>query len=368
MASLRSDPEEDASLEMAFIDGVHLSAPQARRLERRVTAHPEDLEARLRLLGHHRHRSFHAHGSRLAVRRHLAWVVEHRPELGVESLFVLSGATLRRGDPVGFRMIERRWQAAVKRHGNDPRVLDHAASFLRFQRPRTALALWKRAARLEPKEPRWLVQIAQLHRFQGAYHRELATLELALKMDGPRSMLIEEIAEAALRTGDRDKAARRARELLRAADAVPRDWDYGNAVHTGHIVLGKIAAARGRLAVAERHLIAAGDTPGSPQLNSFGPDLDLARDLLERGCSKTVIAYLNRIAKFWESRRDALARCVREIEAGRRPRLEAHALERAGPKATRRRNGSTRRARARATTGSGSARPARRQRVDSRPR
>src|SRR5438552_11826605 len=39
-------------------------------------------------------------------------------------------------------------------------------------------------------------------------------------------------------------------------------------------------------------LIASAKTKGSPQLNSFGPDQDLAAELLERGETKTVIRYL----------------------------------------------------------------------------
>ena len=55
----------------------------------------------------------------------------------------------------------------------------------------------------------------------------------------------------------------------------------------------------GNLAAAKKHLLAAGATPGSPQLNSFGPQMQLARELLEKGEKETVLQYLDLVARFW---------------------------------------------------------------------
>ena len=46
-------------------------------------------------------------------------------------------------------------------------------------------------------------------------------------------------------------------------------------------------------------LRAAGHTPGSPQLDSFGPDIRLAWDLLQRGQDQAVLDYLHDVARFW---------------------------------------------------------------------
>ena len=64
-------------------------------------------------------------------------------------------------------------------------------------------------------------------------------------------------------------------------------------------MLGRIALAEGKTEEAIEHLFLAADTPGSPQLDSFGPNLALAYDLLKEGESKAVIEYLEQTIHFW---------------------------------------------------------------------
>jgi hypothetical protein len=50
---------------------------------------------------------------------------------------------------------------------------------------------------------------------------------------------------------------------------------------------------------AKEFLLESGKTPGSPQLNSFGPTFVLAAELLRRGEKGTVLEYLDLVAEFW---------------------------------------------------------------------
>ena len=56
------------------------------------------------------------------------------------------------------------------------------------------------------------------------------------------------------------------------------------------MVLGLLALNQGNVKPASQYLDA-GSTPGSPQLNSFGPDMSLAQALLEKGERDTVLEY-----------------------------------------------------------------------------
>lgn len=96
-----------------------------------------------------------------------------------------------------------------------------------------------------------------------------------------------------------NKAEALALEYLELAKRFAHDWNYGNAIHTSHQALGLIHLRRGDTEKAKEHLIAAGKTPGSPQLNSYGPNMLLARKLVLRGEKKVVIEYLDLVAKFW---------------------------------------------------------------------
>jgi hypothetical protein len=98
---------------------------------------------------------------------------------------------------------------------------------------------------------------------------------------------------AALAKGDLGEARRAADGLLATAAAHgPNDSDYGNCLHSGHILRGYVHLFDNDLEGAAVQLGAAAQTPGSPQLDSFGPDLTLAWGLLRRGRDDAVLAYL----------------------------------------------------------------------------
>ncbi|MGZ8832486.1 MAG: RNA polymerase subunit sigma-24, partial [Thermoanaerobaculia bacterium] len=63
----------------------------------------------------------------------------------------------------------------------------------------------------------------------------------------------------------------------------------------------RVALARGDRATSQHELLLAGRTPGSPQLNSFGPNMALANDLLRAGERETVFEYFDECERFWES-------------------------------------------------------------------
>lgn len=133
----------------------------------------------------------------------------------------------------------------------------------------------------------------------------------------PRLLGLRAAADRALRNGDLREAERRAQELLELAEHYRSDWYYGNAVHHGHLLLGHVALARNDLAGACAHLLDAGRTPGSPQLNSFGPNMDLAQTLLRAGARDAVLEYFNLCRSFWRDSR--LDRWIADLEANRDP-------------------------------------------------
>jgi hypothetical protein len=72
---------------------------------------------------------------------------------------------------------------------------------------------------------------------------------------------LEEAASAALKAGRTDEALRDARELLAGATGRERNWNYGNAIHNGNVILGRIALEAGDVAKAKECRAAA--TPAS---------------------------------------------------------------------------------------------------------
>ncbi|MGA7695772.1 MAG: hypothetical protein WCA76_12135 [Candidatus Sulfotelmatobacter sp.] len=106
--------------------------------------------------------------------------------------------------------------------------------------------------------------------------------------------------------GATGKAGVYSKQLLQMAHQYPRDWNHGNAVFYGNFVLGRIAIQQGSVKQAGQYLLAAGATEGSPQLDSFGPNMTLAKELLEKGHSQVVLEYFALCQKFWENGRPKL--------------------------------------------------------------
>jgi hypothetical protein len=138
-----------------------------------------------------------------------------------------------------------------------------------------------------------------------------------------RNPYLARLAKAAFDAGEYTHAAEYAREALAAAGKGVFWWT-GDAIHQGNIVLGRLALRRGDVEEARRDLLAAGRTPGSSGLNSTGPNMALARDLLEKGESETVIQYLQECGTFWEGNRGKLAEWTALIKAGIKPDFGAN--------------------------------------------
>jgi hypothetical protein len=79
---------------------------------------------------------------------------------------------------------------------------------------------------------------------------------------------------------------------------------------------------QGNVEEAEQRLLAAGRTSGSPNLNSFGPNMRLARDLLERGRQDVVLEYFELCRVFWPRRE--LDRWAEQVKAAEMPDFGAN--------------------------------------------
>ncbi len=71
-------------------------------------------------------------------------------------------------------------------------------------------------------------------------------------------------------------------------------------------------------------MLAAGQSPGSPQMNSFGPNMSLARDLLKAGDRDTPVQYFELCRKFWTMDRGKLDDWRDAVKAGTVPNFGAN--------------------------------------------
>ncbi|MBQ0798295.1 MAG: hypothetical protein KBT63_03360 [Porticoccaceae bacterium] len=126
--------------------------------------------------------------------------------------------------------------------------------------------------------------------------------------------------------GALDKATLYARESLKIAAKYKDNWNYGNAIYKGHLTLGRIALRQNNIDVAKKQLLLAGKTPGSPQLGSFGPNMILAKELLEAGEKETVLQFFELCEEFWDYHLEKLIKWEEQVENDETPYFGANLL------------------------------------------
>jgi tetratricopeptide (TPR) repeat protein len=125
-----------------------------------------------------------------------------------------------------------------------------------------------------------------------------------------------------------DLAGELAAKALVLAPSYEGNWNFGNAIHFAHTVFGLVALHNDDLAGAVSELGKAGATRGSPQLDSFGPTMQLAKALLRRGEAVAVLAYLHQCRTFWKSGEVWLALWEEKVRAGEIPNFFMHCYRR----------------------------------------
>jgi hypothetical protein len=139
-----------------------------------------------------------------------------------------------------------------------------------------------------------------------------------------RFYALNDAAKEGFVLGKNEEARKHAEELLTLLPKYKGNWNYGNAIQDGNLVLGRIAVVEGHLDDAKQFLIKAGNSPGSPQMNSFGPNMSLAKDLLEKGETDAVLEYFELCRKFWKMEDGKLDQWSREVKGGKIPDFGAN--------------------------------------------
>jgi hypothetical protein len=134
-----------------------------------------------------------------------------------------------------------------------------------------------------------------------------------------RFYALDHAAKESFVVGNTNDAAKYAQELMTLLPKFPGNWNYGNAVQDANLVLGRIAVKEGRIGDAKKYLLAAGNSPGSPQMDSFGPNVSLAKDLLEKGERDVVLEYFELCRRFWRMHAGQLDQWSQEVKDGKIP-------------------------------------------------
>ncbi len=320
---------EDATRQA--MQGGKITAEQAGKLEDRVKQNPKDIASRTKLLGFYFMKQFQDPSAEKTRQTHILWLIHNVPQSEVLSTPFghLNLITEREAYLNGKRM----WEEHLASTPDDLRLLENSASYFTLHDRDLAFESLKKAHALDKQNPKWPKKQGQLHNlnmmFRSGKDRaaiagqalEQFQLAYSLAKEIERDELIVELARTAFAAGKLQKAKEYAELALKDTE---NGRFAGERIHHGNNILGRIALAKNHVAEAKKHLIKAGKTPGSPPLNSFGPNMQLARELLKKGETDVVLEYFQLCSGFWESGQDQLDEWSATVKAGKIPNFGAN--------------------------------------------
>jgi len=153
---------------------------------------------------------------------------------------------------------------------------------------------------------------------RGRYDDAVKKLEAATT-DSQRMEALRTAAKEAFSLKMYPEAQKYAKELEALASNMKDHLSYGDAVQDYNIILGRIAVVQGDLDSAKGYLIGAGYSPGSPAMNTLGPNMSLAKDLLDKGERSIVLDYLDLCRNFWKIDHGLIDQWINKIKHGETP-------------------------------------------------
>ncbi|MCG8314503.1 MAG: hypothetical protein MI976_14945 [Pseudomonadales bacterium] len=157
-------------------------------------------------------------------------------------------------------------------------------------------------------------------------HNDASVDLVSAKDEYKRWIALADAAFWSVDEGLLERAKEYANKSLELSANYSSDWNYSNALHKSYLTLGRVALRNEDLESAGKYLIKASEVSGSPQLDSFGPNMVLANELLEKGQSDVVLQYLSNCELFWEMGSVRLRNWSSKIEGGESPSFGANLL------------------------------------------
>jgi hypothetical protein len=340
-----------------LMQGRHLSAAKASKLEQRLQANEHDWEARLLLIGYN-------YQSRVRPQYYelLAWLIDNRPTNSVHEWLTPPYRKTK-----AYVVAKRRWLRQLRLQPQNTKILTYIASYCAICEPRDAIKYLTQALLLEPTSEDLSLRLAQAFRTAAIggsryYARKAVaqlryTVSLYKKRTDAHSylkqyfeMLLREFSDLALENGLPDEATSLGKLLLKRKEIDSKrlglrisenPYIYDRATSLGYSIIGRAAIAKGDIPTAAKCLQQMCMLP----INSRS-DWEFANELLRKKQKREVLNYLEQALCHWteflskydgtthpahgfflvtkeqaERRVYQLGTWIKQIKKGRRPQL-----------------------------------------------
>ena len=148
----------------------------------------------------------------------------------------------------------------------------------------------------------------------------------AADSDEKKFNALGEAAKESFAAGKIDDAQKYAEQLMALLPNFRQARDYGGAMCDANLVLGRVALRKGNVDEAKRDLIASAQVPVTPDLANNGPNMGLAKDLLEKGEKQAVLDYFELCRKVWSNGGAQLDQWSQQVRDGKAPNFGGNLL------------------------------------------
>ena len=213
----------------------------------------------------------------------------------------------------------------LKKYPKDTKLLWGASQICENLDKGLTINLLEQGKKYSTKKQNWAKKLGNIYELTNNEAESYKNYKLAFEFSNKndQKLIVGDLAYAALKLKKFTEAEKYALLCLDfASKQEDRYWNKNNLIFSGNDILGLIAFEKGNFNLACKHLIISGNTNGSAQLSSFGPDMTLANKLLRIGKKRAVISFLELCSKYWEKK--LCYKWIKEIKDGKIPILNPY--------------------------------------------
>jgi hypothetical protein len=312
--------------------GRKLNLHEVAEFQEALAQNPHALALRIALLGYCITNSSVSNTQVKQRQEHIRWIIRNTPDTAV------AGTSAIRLDAVidqeAYSEARTLWLGHLANDPDNTRIALNAAHFFIMHEKALASEILNRVHALKPDDATSR-SLADLHLHElSSCSVDLRQQEAAAGLmhlealfhrsnEHQRFSLLPDLAMVAFEAGKLEGAHRWALELMSKLSEAPYAGRCSEDAHYANIILGRIALKSNDLQEARKRLLAAADVPRFPG-GVFGPNMILAKELLEREEREVVLEFFEACAQHWSDGVEDLHNWTEVVRTGGIPDFGAN--------------------------------------------
>jgi tetratricopeptide (TPR) repeat protein len=305
-----------------YLTAVDMTKSQIAKVKLDLKAHPSSAKDRL-ILAYH----FADPNNAAITTGYCQWLIKRYPEA-----HIYSQPPFDMPDAAQTAL----WEAQIKANPTNVGILKNAANAFTINQQTKSEAIYRSLITIQPHAARWPLELARLYGmnadtpFTGratshkAAEMSLRYARAALNLAHSHYRKIDATTlamQACYNVGNFASAKAYASSVIALLPSSDPEGDI-DARYSSRMMRGLVALHNKDVKLAVHYLLLSGRISGSAVLDSFGPSMQLADQLLKAGERKAVIKFLDECKVFWQNGPN-LDNWKKQIAAGKQPDFEA---------------------------------------------